>query len=93
MRKVPIASTPLAELHARNGTTLRCDAAVTGFDGTERVVEWLEGEHGLEVADLPLHHRDPFDRLLIAQARREGLTIVTADRRFAAYEVPLVEVP
>ena len=53
----------------------------------------LDAEHGLEVADLPLHHRDPFDRLLIAQARRERLTIVTADRRFAAYEVPLVEVP
>jgi PIN domain nuclease of toxin-antitoxin system len=39
------------------------------------------------VADLPTHHRDPFDRLLIAQARREGLAVVTADERFAAYDV------
>ncbi|MGH3593494.1 MAG: type II toxin-antitoxin system VapC family toxin, partial [Pseudonocardiaceae bacterium] len=40
--------------------------------------------HGLAVGQLPMHHRDPFDRLLIAQAQCEGLTIVTADRTFAA---------
>lgn len=51
----------------------------------------LAPDHGLAVADLPLHHRDPFDRLLIGQARAEHLTIVTADRRFAAYDVPLVQ--
>ncbi len=51
----------------------------------------LAPDHGLAVADLPMHHRDPFDRLLIAQARSEQLTIVTADRRFAAYDVPLID--
>jgi PIN domain nuclease of toxin-antitoxin system len=50
----------------------------------------LAPEHGLAIAGLPLHHRDPFDRLLIAQARCEGLTIVTADRHFGAYDVPVV---
>jgi PIN domain nuclease of toxin-antitoxin system len=50
----------------------------------------LAPDHGLLVAQLPLHHRDPFDRLLIAQARSEGLTIVTADPRFADYDVPVV---
>ncbi|MGA2454753.1 MAG: type II toxin-antitoxin system VapC family toxin [Solirubrobacteraceae bacterium] len=50
----------------------------------------LSPEHGLGIAELPLHHRDPFDRLLISQARSEGLTIVTADRRFADYDVPVV---
>jgi PIN domain nuclease of toxin-antitoxin system len=49
----------------------------------------LAPEHGLGMAQLPLHHRDPFDRMLIVQARAEGLTIVTADRVFAAYDVPL----
>ena len=39
---------------------------------------------------LPLHHRDPFDRLLIAQALAEGIPIATADRRFAAYGVQVV---
>ncbi len=47
-------------------------------------------EHGLGVAELPLHHRDPFDRLLISQARHEGLTILTADPDFVAYDVPVV---
>src|SRR4051812_7766092 len=39
----------------------------------------LEPSHGLAVAGLPLHHRDPFDRLMIAQASVERLAIVTAD--------------
>lgn len=51
----------------------------------------VTADHGLGIAELPLHHRDPFDRLLIAQARAERLTIVTADRRFAAYDVPVVD--
>lgn len=50
----------------------------------------LTVRHGLAVKDLPLHHRDPFDRMLIAQARCEGLTIVTSDRAFAAYDVPII---
>lgn len=48
------------------------------------------GEHALAVRDLPLHHRDPFDRLLIAQAVCEGLTIITADPAFAVYDVPIM---
>ena len=51
----------------------------------------LASNHGLGVADLPVHHRDPFDRLLISQARAEGLTVVTADRRFAQYEVAAID--
>jgi PIN domain nuclease of toxin-antitoxin system len=50
----------------------------------------LAPEHGLDLARLPLHHRDPFDRLLIAQARSEGLAIVTADPEFAPYDVPVI---
>ena len=46
--------------------------------------------HVLEVGRLPPHHGDPFDRLLIAQARVEGLTVVTRDHVFAQYDVPLV---
>lgn len=47
-------------------------------------------EHGIAMLGFPTKHGDPFDRLLIAQARREGLTIVTADRAFAAYDVPIM---
>jgi PIN domain nuclease of toxin-antitoxin system len=46
--------------------------------------------HVVHVADLPVHHGDPFDRLLIAQARVEGLPIVTADRSFARYDVDVI---
>jgi PIN domain nuclease of toxin-antitoxin system len=44
-------------------------------------------EHAVAAGKLPLHHRDPFDRMLIAQAQLEGLTIVTRDPRFDPYAV------
>ena len=47
-------------------------------------------EHYEAVITLPRHHGDPFDRLMIAQAKVEGLTIVTCDENFPAYEVPLL---
>ncbi len=43
--------------------------------------------HTLAVYDLPLHHQDPFDRLLIAQAILEDMTILTSDRIFGKYPV------
>lgn len=46
--------------------------------------------HAAEATRLPLHHRDPFDRLLIAQARAEGLVLVSADGVFGEYEVALL---
>jgi PIN domain nuclease of toxin-antitoxin system len=46
--------------------------------------------HVDRVGSLPFHHRDPFDRMIIAQAMEEGLTIVTRDRHFQAYGVPLL---
>ena len=44
-------------------------------------------DHAQAAAALPYHHRDPFDRLLIAQAQIEDAVILTADRAFAAYDV------
>ncbi|MDQ3728672.1 MAG: type II toxin-antitoxin system VapC family toxin [Actinomycetota bacterium] len=66
-------------------------------------VEWLVADAGYEQLDitfehartagsLPLHHRDPFDRMLVAQARCDGLTLATADGALAAYDVPIFEV-
>ena len=45
----------------------------------------IQLEHAVRVEHLPRHHNDPFDRLLIAQAEIEGLTLVTGDRQLAAY--------
>ncbi len=47
----------------------------------------IEGAHALAAAALPPHHRDPFDRMIAAQALAEGLTVVTRDPRFAPYGV------
>jgi PIN domain nuclease of toxin-antitoxin system len=47
----------------------------------------VEHVHALKTFDLPTHHRDPFDRILIAQAQTESLTLLTADRVFRAYDV------
>ncbi len=61
------------------------------------VPEWMERtgvtplpvlhRHALHVASLPAHHRDPFDRMLVAQAQVEELTLLTADRQFERYSV------
>jgi PIN domain nuclease of toxin-antitoxin system len=44
-------------------------------------------DHARAVRELPWHHRDPFDRLLVAQARHEQVSIVSGDERLAAYGV------
>jgi PIN domain nuclease of toxin-antitoxin system len=46
--------------------------------------------HGLAAGALPRHHEDPFDRMLIAQARAEALTIATRDPQFDNYEVAVL---
>ena len=46
--------------------------------------------HGIRVADLPMHHKDPFDRMLISQALVEDLMIVTVDEKFKFYDVSLL---
>ena len=46
--------------------------------------------HAAGVATLPFHHRDPFDRILIAQAQAEQLTLVSADRKLEPYGVPVM---
>lgn len=59
--------------------------AVAGLD-----VLTIDLKHVDVATQLPLHHKDPFDRMLIAQALVEGMTLVSADRKAAAYDVPLL---
>lgn len=54
------------------------------------VIQQIDAPHLHELLRLPLHHRDPFDRLLIAQAKVEGLTVVTNDPQFGPYGVPTI---
>ncbi len=50
----------------------------------------IKASHALQVTKLPLHHSDPFDRLLIAQAQVEGMTLVSADPAFRQYTATLL---
>jgi PIN domain nuclease of toxin-antitoxin system len=50
----------------------------------------IDHSHALRVATLPPHHRDPFDRLLVAQSQVEDLPILTADPIFDRYDVTVI---
>lgn len=50
----------------------------------------IECAHGIAAGRLPQHHRDPFDRMLIAQAMTDDLTLISADRMFDRYDVPVL---
>jgi len=52
---------------------------------------WLPitAAHGVAAGRLPPHHRDPWDRILVAQAMLEGLHLVTIDQKLARYDVPI----
>jgi PIN domain nuclease of toxin-antitoxin system len=52
----------------------------------------VQHRHAVAVAELPLHHRDPFDRLLVAQAMVERIPLVTADPAMRPYPVQLIQV-
>ena len=52
----------------------------------------LQSTHGIELLRLPSLHRDPFDRILVAQAANEALTLVTADKTLAAYSGAMIKV-
>jgi PIN domain nuclease of toxin-antitoxin system len=50
----------------------------------------ITGIHAIAVSDLPFLHKDPFDRLLLAQAKTEGLSLLTTDATLAAYPAPVI---
>ena len=50
----------------------------------------ITSDHAYAVGDLPQHHRDPFDRILIAQAMLEGLTLLTHDEMFKKYPIQIL---
>lgn len=50
----------------------------------------VEHAHAFEVAELPLLHRDPFDRLLIAQARIERITLISVDEHLRPYDIEVI---
>ena len=59
--------------------------SINGFD-----LLGLEVNHAAALINLPFHHRDPFDRLLISQATAESISVVSDDQRFPAYAVSII---
>jgi PIN domain nuclease of toxin-antitoxin system len=59
--------------------------------GSMRVLP-ITAEHALAAGDLPRHHADPFDRMLVAQAVAEGCTLLTSDAWLRSYPVAIIEV-
>jgi PIN domain nuclease of toxin-antitoxin system len=59
-------------------------------EGFEELV--IKAVHAQEAAALPEHHKDPFDRMLVAQARLERLKLVTSDAAMQAYDVNILKV-
>ena len=75
-------------------TVNRAKGRMTAPDNLSAIVEErgfthlpLTFHHAEQAANLPMHHRDPFDRFLIAQARAEGLVLVTRDARIPLYGI------
>ena len=63
----------------------------TRMESSNTLALGVQHIHALRTASLPLHHGDPFDRLLVAQAQIEKLPILSADRQLAQYEIEVIE--
>lgn len=87
--RVVVSAASAWEISIKRGLgKLRFDAdlaAVVLATGFEALA--IGFEHARTAGELPLHHRDPFDRMLVAQAQLEDLTVVTVDPVFERYEV------
>jgi PIN domain nuclease of toxin-antitoxin system len=87
---ISVASIWEAEIKAATGmlqleADLLTEPAEHGFTSLD-----ISARHAVAAAQLPLHHRDPFDRMLVAQAQLEGLTIVSRDPVFDRYSVAVL---
>jgi PIN domain nuclease of toxin-antitoxin system len=91
---VYVSAATIWEIEIKHATgKLRVDAdlpRVVDDAGFDRLP--ITFEHATEAGRLPLHHRDPFDRMLVAQARVENLTLATSDESIGRYGVPLLTV-
>jgi len=70
---------------ARSKTSLKAAAVLSGLKESGFDLMPITAEHAVQVSDLPPHHGDPFDRMLVAQARHEGCALVTRDRALSPY--------
>jgi len=87
----PINLWELAIKRAKGRLTFDDDVMLAGIEQQAYRELPVSTRHGLAAAGLPPIHADPFDRMLVAQARTEDLTLVTSDRTLRRYAVTLME--
>ena len=87
---VSAASAWEISINAASGRLVAPDDLLDALVANDFVTLAISASHAIAAGCLPAHHSDPFDRMLIAQAQAEGLTLVSVDRRFPAYDVELL---
>lgn len=80
-----ISISEIAIKHSRHKLAFDADKVLTGMQDLQLRVLPYTSDHAFQFFHLPLHHSDPFDRLLIAQALSEKIPIVTCDEKFKQY--------
>lgn len=80
----------IAVKHALGKLSIGPEPVSAALDANGFEILPITRHHCFELARLAPHHRDPFDRMLIAQARADGLTILSNDRHFARYGIDLI---
>lgn len=92
--EVYVSAVTAWELSIKQATgALQMDTLVSSLVGSLGFLEMpITIRHGETVRTLPMIHRDPFDRLLVAQSIVEGLTLVTSDSRLIRYGIPILHV-
>ncbi len=63
-----------------------------GIKATNFLILPIDAQHVLGIENLPFHHKDPFDRILVSQAKKENLTLITSDKKIWKYNVDLLKV-
>lgn len=72
---------------------IHLNASISRFSEQSQFLELpVTAKYAEAAAKLPLHHRDPFDRMLVVQAMIEGLALITADRRLSSYSIEVLSI-
>ena len=89
--KVFVSVTSIWEIIIKKRKGLKVPKDILGgIKKSNFVLLSIDINHVLEVENLPLYHGDPFDRILIAQAKVENLTLITSDEKIWKYNLPMV---
>jgi PIN domain nuclease of toxin-antitoxin system len=86
----PLSFLELAIKRSKGGIDYKDSVLLDGVDHWRMVEVPVRRAHAVRAGSLPRHHGDPFDRLIIAQAIEEAMTVVSSDGVFRRYDVPLL---